>query len=183
MRCHSTGGAATVAAALLLLTGCGGSSSSSSSNSPSSSSSASSSASSSTSSSVTQTSGSTSQFKTGIRPVLTAFKGDSHAIGVALQHASSQTNVQLAGTFDGLAGRWGTTLNQLETLKPPPAFSAAYERLKTQVTKVHSDLSAVASAARGGDVTAAKADVKTLVIDILSAKSTSTTITSELGIK
>ncbi len=177
MRRHLLVGAATVATALLLA-GCGGSSSSSSSN-PSSSTSASTSA----SSSATQTAGSTSQFKTGIGPVLAGFKSDSHAIGLALQHASSQTNAQLAGTFDGLARRWETTLNRLETLKPPPAFSATYERLKTQVTKVHSDLSAVASSARGGDVTAAKAGVKKLVVDILSAKSTSTTITSELGIK
>jgi hypothetical protein len=115
--------------------------------------------------------------------VLNAFKGDSHATGLALQHASSQTNGQLATAFDHLAARWASTLNQLETLSPPPALGAAYERLKAQVTKVHSTLSAVAAAARGNDVTRAKAEVRSLITDILSAKATGTTITNQLGIK
>ncbi len=159
-----TGGAA-VAVTLVLLSGCGSSSSSSSSSGGSAS-----------SSSTSQT---PAQFKAAIAPVLDQFKSASEATGAELQQASSQTDAQLATTFQQLAAKWGAALTKLETLQPPASFTAAYNRLKGQVSKVKTDLAAIVSAAQSHNVGAAKAATTQLVNDILSAKATSTTISSQ----
>jgi hypothetical protein len=159
-----TGGAAI---ALVLLSGCGGSSSSSSSSGAPAS-----------SSSTSQASQSAGQFKAAIAPVLNQFKSASQATGAALQQASSQNDAQLAATFQQLAATWGAALAKLETLQPPPQFTATYNRLKSQVSKVKADLAAIVSAVQSHNVGAAKAATTKLVNDIVSAKATSTRISN-----
>jgi len=155
---------------LVLLSGCGGSSSSSaSSGAP---------ASSSSTSQTSQTSQSAGQFKAAIAPVLNQFKSASQATGAALQKASSQNDAQVAATFQQLAATWGAALTKLKTLQPPPEFTATYNRLKSQVSKVKADLAAIISAAQSHNVGAAKAATTKLVNDIVSAKATSTTISN-----
>ena len=164
-----TGGAAIVAT-LVLLSGCGGSSSSSSSSGAP--------ASSSSTSQTSQTSQSAGQFKAAIAPVLNQFKSASQATGAALQQASSQNDAQLAATFQQLAATWGAALTKLEMLQPPPQFTATYNRLKSQVSKVKADLATIVSAVQSHNVGAAKAATTKLVNDIVSAKATSTTISN-----
>ena len=161
-----TGGAA-IAATLVLLSGCGGSSSGSSSSSAPP-----------TSSSTGQTSQSAAQFKAAIAPILNQFKSASQATGAALQQASSQTDAQLAATFQHLAAKWTSALNKLEGLQPPPQFTGAYNRLKSQVSKVRGDFAAIVSAAQTHDAAAAKDATAQLVRDIVSAKATSTTLSN-----
>ena len=155
---------------LVLLSGCGGSSSSSSSSSTP--------GSLSSTSQPSQTSQSAGQFKVAIAPVLNQFKSASQATGAALEHASSENDAQVAATFQQLAARWRAALTKLETLQPPAQFTAAYSRLKRQVSKVKADLAAIASAAQSHDAAAAKAASSKLVNDILSAKATSTTLSN-----
>lgn len=162
---------AAFAATLVLLSGCGGSSSSSSSSSAS--------ASSSATSQTSQTSQSAGQFKAAIAPVLNQFKSASQATGAALQQASSQTDAQVAATFQQLAAKWNSALTKLQTLQPPPQLTAAYNRLKSQVGKAKADLAAIVSAAQSHDATAAKDATTKLVNDILSAKATSTTLSNQ----
>jgi hypothetical protein len=164
-----TGGAA-IAAALVLLSGCGGSSSSSSA--------AGAPASSSSTGQTSQTSQSAGQFKAAIAPILNHFKSASQATGAALQQASSQNDAQLAATFQQLAATWGAALTTLETLQPPTQFTATYNRLKRQVSKVKADLAAIVSAVQGHNAGAAKAATIKLINDIVSAKATSTTISN-----
>jgi hypothetical protein len=158
---------AAVAATLVLLSGCGGSSSSSSASSAP--------AGSSSTSQTTQTAG---QFKAAIAPVLNRFKSASQATGSELEHAGSQTDAQVAATFQQLAAKWTSAVTKLETLHPPPRFTAAYNRLTSQVSKVDTDLAAIVSAAQNHDATAAKDATTKLVNDIVSAKATSTTFTN-----
>jgi molecular chaperone GrpE (heat shock protein) len=153
-----------MAATLALLSGCGSSSSGSSSSSPSAG-----------SSSSTQASQSSAQFKAAITPVLNSFKRASQATGAALQQARSQTDAQLASTFQQLATKWKSALAKLETLQPPPRFAAAYSRLKSQVSGVAADLAAISTAAQNHNASAAKTATIKLIKDILSAKTTSTT--------
>lgn len=164
---------AAFAATLVLLSGCGGSSSSSSSSSA-----LVSSSSTSQTSETSQTNQSASQFKAAIAPVLNQFKSASQATGAALQQANSQNDAQVAATFQQLAGEWKSALTKLETLQPPPQFTAAYNRLRSQVRKVKADLAAIASAAQTHNATAAKDAVTKLIKDILSAKATSTTLSN-----
>jgi hypothetical protein len=163
-------GSAAIAATLVLLSGCGGSSSSSSSSSAP--------ASSSSTSQTSQTSQSAGQFKAAIAPVLNEFKSASQGTGAALQQASSQNDAQVAATVKQLAAKWKSALTNLESLQPPPQFTAAYNRLKSQVSKVTSDLAAIVSAAQSHNATAAKDATTKLVNDIVSAKATSTTLST-----
>jgi putative heme degradation protein len=154
----------------VLASGCGASSSSSSvSNAPATSSSA---------SQTSQTSQSADQFKAAIAPVLNQFKSASQATGAELQHASSQSNSQLTATFQQLESEWTSALNKLETLHPPPQVATAYNRLRSQVSKVKADLAAIVSAVQSDNVTAAKDATTKLVNDIVSAKATSTTLSN-----
>jgi len=168
-RCWVTG-SAVIAAMSIVLSGCGGSSSSSSSSSAS--------AGSSATGQTSQTGPSAGQFKTAIAPVLSKFKSASQGTGAALQQASSQNDAQVAGTFQQLEARWESALTKLETLHPPPQLGAAYNRLKSKVSKVKADLAAIVSAAQTHDATAAKAATIKLVNDILSAKAASTTLSN-----
>lgn len=162
-------GSVAIAATLILLSGCGGSSSSSSTSSA---------ATSSSSTSQSQTTPSAAQFKAAIAPVLNQFKNASQRTGAALQHAGSQTDAEVAATFQQLEARWKSALTKLETVQPAQKFTAAYNRLKTQISKVDGDLAAIVSAAQGHDAGAAKASATMLVNDIVSAKATSTTISN-----
>lgn len=110
--------------------------------------------------------------------MLNQFKSASQATGTALQQASSHSDAQLATTFQQLAAKWKSALAKLETLQPPPQLTAAYSRLKGQVSKVKADLAAIASAAQSHNATAAKAATTKLVSDIVSAKATSTTLSN-----
>lgn len=153
---------------LFLLSGCGGSTSSSSSSL----------ASSSSASQASQTSQSASQSKAAIAPVLNQFKAASQKTGAALQHASSQNDAQLAATFRHLAATWAAALTNLEALQPPAQLGAVYNRLKSQVSNVKTDLAAIVTAARSHDAAAAKTATTKLINDIVSAKATSTTLSS-----
>jgi hypothetical protein len=163
-------GSAAITATLILLSACGGSASSTSSSSAP--------ASSSSTRQTSQTSQSPAQFKTAITPVLNEFKSASQATGAAIQNARSQNDAQLATTFQQLAAKWNSALTHLKTLQPPPRFTAAYNRLTSQVSKVTGDLMAIASAAQSHNGAAAKTGANALVNDILSAKATSTTISN-----
>jgi ABC-type phosphate/phosphonate transport system substrate-binding protein len=136
---------AAIAATLVLLSGCGSSSSSSSASSAP--------ATSSSTSQATQTAG---QFKAAIAPVLNQFKSASQATGTELEHAGSQTDAQIAAAFQQPTAKWTSAVTKLETLHPPPQLTAAYNRLKSQVSKVNTDLAAIVSAAQNHDATAAK---------------------------
>ena len=166
---------AVIAATLVLLSGCGGGSSS---NSRSSSSASSATASSSSTSQTSQTSQGAGQFKAAVAPVLDQFKSASQATGAALQHANSKTDAQLAATFQRLGTKWSAGLTSLETLQPPPQLIAAYNRLKSQVSQVDADLAAIVSDAQTHKAAAARASATKLVNDIVSAKTTSTTLSS-----
>lgn len=111
-------------------------------------------------------------------PVLNQFKSASQGTGAALEQASSENDAQVAAAFQKLGTRWKAALTKLETLQPPPQFTAAYSRLKRQVSNVDTDLAAIASAAQNHDAATAKAATTKLVNDILKAKATSTSLTS-----
>ena len=51
-----------------------------------------------------------------------------------------QNDAQVAAAFQQLAAKWTSALAKLETLQPPPHFTAAYNRLKSRVSKVTADL-------------------------------------------
>ena len=102
----------------------------------------------------------------------------SQATGAALQQAGSHTDAEVATKFQQLATQWKSALTQLETLQPPSRFTAAFNRLKGQVSKVEANLTDIASAAQAHDGAAAKAATTMLVNNILSAKATSTTISN-----
>ena len=160
-------GSPAIAATLVLLSGCGGSSSSRSvSSAPAS------------SSSTSQNRQSASQFKAAVVPVLNQFKSASQATGAELQHAGSQTDAQVAATFQQLAAKWTSAITKLATLQPPPQFTAAYNHLRSQVSEVKADLAAIVSAAQSHNATAAKDDATKLVNDIVSAKATSTALSN-----
>ena len=110
--------------------------------------------------------------------VVNQFKSASQATGAALQHASSQTDAQVAATFQDLATKWKSALAQLQTLTPPQQLTTAYERLKLRVNMVSADLAAIVSAAQSHDANAAKAATTKLIKDIVSAKGASATLTS-----
>lgn len=158
---------AAIAATLVVLSGCGGSSPSSSSSSASA-----------NSSSTSQAAPSDTQFKAAVTPVLNQFKSASQRTGAAIQQAGSQSDSEVAATFHELEGKWKAALTKLEALQPSPRLTAAYNRLKRQVTNVDADLAAIVSAARSHNVAAAKAAGSKLVTDIVSAKATSTTLSN-----
>jgi hypothetical protein len=122
-------------------------------------------------------------FKTRFSSVVNQLRQTSHAIGVAVEQAPSQTDAQVAATFHGLAGRWQSQLSQLETLKPPSNLAVDFNTLTGATTRAEADLSAVVAAAVTHSKSAATQAGASLVTDILSAKSASTTITNKLGIK
>lgn len=125
----------------------------------------------------------TAKFKAGFSPVVNQLKQTSHAIGVAIEQAPSKTDAQLGSEFHALAGRWQSQVSQLETLKPPADLSASFNTLTAAATRTEADLTAIVAAAETHSVSAARQASATLVTDILSAKSASTTITKKLGLK
>ena len=107
----------------------------------------------------------------------------SHAIGLAIEHASSMTDAQLVSTFSGLAVRWQGALTKLQPLTPPPSVSAPYETLSGAATRTESDLNAIVAASKAHDASAAKQAGGKLVKDILQAKAAAQAITTKLGIR
>jgi hypothetical protein len=172
-------GTAALAATLIVLTGCGGSSSGTSSASSSTApASASPSSTSQSQTTTSQTTPTAAQFSATIAPVLNQFKNASQRTGAALQQAGSQTDAEVAAAFRAVETRWKSALAKLETLRPPPQFISAYNRLKTQIRRVDTDLAAIVSAAQTHNAAAAKTSATKLVNDIVSAKATSTTISN-----
>ena len=125
----------------------------------------------------------TAKFKTSFSSVVNQLKQTSQAIGVAIEKASSQTDAELASTFRTLAQRWQGQVSRLVTLKAPSGLSTSFNTLSAAAARTETDLTAIAAAAETHSASAAKQASATLVTDILSAKSASTTITSKLGIK
>jgi hypothetical protein len=139
-------------AALVLVAGCGGSSGSSSSDE-------------------------TAKFKASYGSVGTQFKEISHAIGTAVEQARTQSDAQLAVKFHGLAARWQDQLSKLETLRPPANLAATFNTLNGAASRTEADLNAIVAAAETHNKSAAEQASASLVNDIESAKSASTTIT------
>jgi hypothetical protein len=152
-RHFSSGGA--LVAALVLLVGCGGSSSSDQ----------------------------TAKFKASFSPVITQLTQISRETGTTLEHAQGQTDAQLGTVFHDLATRWQTQLSQLQTLKPPANVATAFNTLTGAAARVETDFTAIVSAAQTHSKSGATQATTSVVNDILSAKSASTTITTKLGIK
>lgn len=134
-------------------------------------------------SSGSSTNASPSTFRSDFGLVVNQFGHTSHFIGLAIEHASSMTDAQLASTFSGLAVRWQGALTKLQPLTPPPSVSAPFEKLTGAATRTESDLNAVVAAARTHDASAAKQASGKLVKDILQAKAAAQTITTKLGIR
>ncbi len=133
-------------------------------------------------SSGSSTNASPSTFRSDFKLVINQFKQTSHAIGLAIEHAPSQTDAQIASTFTGLAAQWQSDLAKLKPLTPPPSVSGPYQTLTGAATRTEGDLKSIVAAANSHDATAARQDGSKLVKDILQAKSASQTITSKLGI-
>ena len=125
----------------------------------------------------------TANFGTSFSSTANQLKATSHEIGVAIERAPSRTDAQLASTFSALAARWQNQVNRLKALQPPSSVSTAFNRLKSSATRVEADLNAIAAAAETHNASAAKQATASLVTDILSAKSASTTITNTVGAK
>lgn len=135
------------------------------------------------SSSGSSTNASPSTFRADFGLVTAQFKQASHAIGLAIEHAPSMTDAQLASTFSALATRWQGAVSKLKGLTPPPSVAAPFQVLSGAATRTEGDLQAIAAAARSHNGSAAKQDGAKLVKDILQAKSAATSITAKLGIK
>ena len=109
-------------------------------------------------------------------------KETSHLIGLAIEHASSQTDAQLGATFSGLAAQWETDESPLSSLTPPASVASPYRVLTGAATRAEADLNAIVAAAQTHSSSAAKLATTHLIHDILQAKSASQTITGRLGI-
>ena len=125
----------------------------------------------------------TAKFKKGLSPVVNDLKQTSSAIGTAVEQAGSQTDAQIAATFRDLASRWQSQLSQLETLKPPSNLAADFNTLTAATARAEADLTAIVAAAQTHSRSAATQASSSMVTDITSAKSASTTLTDKLGIK
>src|SRR6202035_5119204 len=62
-------------------------------------------------------------FRADFGLVVNQIQQTSHAIGLAIEHASSMTDAQITSTFSGLAARWQGDLTKLTPLTPPPSVS------------------------------------------------------------
>ena len=107
-------------------------------------------------SSSSSSSDQTATFKTGFDSVAGQLKQSSEAIGV-------------------------DQISQLQTLKPPSNLAVTFNTLTGAASRVEADLTAIVAAAATHRSAAAKQASASLVTDILSAKSASTTITDTLG--
>lgn len=125
----------------------------------------------------------TARFKSGFVPAVDQLRNISHGIGTEIEHASGQTDGQLATVFRGFAASWQGQLSKLQTLTPPANLATSFNTLTGAAGRVESDLTAVVSAAQTNSGSAAKQATASLVADILAAKSASTTITNKLGVK
>ena len=121
----------------------------------------------------------TANFNASYASVANQLKQVSHSIGVAIQQAPSHTDVQLGALFHQLATRWQSKLSQLETLKPPPGEAAEFNTLTNAVTRAEADLTAIVSAAETHSKGAAEQAAASLVTDIETAKSASTSLTNK----
>lgn len=133
-------------------------------------------------SSGSSTTGQPSTFRADFARTVGHFKQTAHAIGVAIQGASSQTDAQLVSTFRGLAAAWQSDLNRLKPLTPPGAVAEQFATLTGSATRAEGDLQAVVAAAQTHNASAAKQATMRLVIDILAAKGASLEIEHRLGI-
>lgn len=134
------------------------------------------------SSSGSSTNASPSTFRSDFGLVVNQFKQTSHAIGLAIEHATSMSDAQIASTFSGLAARWQSPVSKLKSLTPPPSVAAPFQTLTGAATRTESDLQAVVAAAKSHNGSAAKQAGAKLVKDILQAKSASHMIGTKLGI-
>jgi hypothetical protein len=146
-------------APILIAAGCGGSGSSSS-----------------------NTNASVPVFRTDYKATVAQFKNTSHAIGLAVQHASGETDSQIGTEFTALASQWQTDLDHLNSLTPPPSVSGPFTTLKVGATSTENDLRAIVAAAHSHDGSAARQAGEHLVRDILKAKAASEVISHKLGI-
>ncbi len=124
----------------------------------------------------------TATFKKGYKPVVDGFAQDSHAIGTGIEHASGQTDLQLASAFQGYASSWQRHLSALEALKPPSSLAATFTTLSAAATRVEADLLRVVHALQVHSSSEASNSTAALVRDILAAKSAASVINKKLGV-
>src|SRR5690348_13343772 len=134
------------------------------------------------SSSTTDTAAQAAAFKAGFVTATNDFQQGAHVIGTDVTQASHFTDAQLATIFSTLATKWQAATTKLDSLHPPASATADFNALKSNAAKVESDLNAVASAAKSGDVTAAKQATRSLIQDILATKSAAQKVQTEAGI-
>jgi hypothetical protein len=123
-----------------------------------------------------------STFRGDFKLAITQFKETSHAIGVAIEHASGQSDSAIGTEFTALASQWQADLNRLKSLTPPAAVAGEFSTLKQSATRTEADLNAIVAAAQSHSGTAARQAGASLVRDILAAKAASQVITKKLGI-
>jgi hypothetical protein len=123
-----------------------------------------------------------STFRSDFGLVTNQFKQTSHGIGLAIEHASSQSDAQLTSTFSALAVQWQDDLSKLKGLTPPPSVVGPYQTLSGAAIRTEADLNAIVAAAKAHDGAAAKQASEHLLRDILQAKSAARAIDTKLGI-
>jgi hypothetical protein len=125
----------------------------------------------------------TAAFKTNLSRVANQLRVTAQGMGTAIERGPSQTDAQITGSFSQLAHSWQHELSELETLKPPSKLATDFNTLTDAARRVEADLAAIVSAARTHSKSGAEQAAASLVTDILSAKSASTKLTDQLGIR
>jgi hypothetical protein len=130
----------------------------------------------------TSTVGGQGTFSSDYSLMVHRLKETSRLIGLAIEHASSQTDAQLGATFTGLAAQWETDESPLSSLTPPDPVASDYRVLTMAATRAEADLNAIVAAAQTHSSSAAKLATTHLIHDILQAKTASQAINRKLGI-
>jgi hypothetical protein len=123
-----------------------------------------------------------STFRSDFKLAIAQFKLTSHAIGVAIEHASGKSDSQIGTEFSALASQWQADVNRLAPLTPPAAVAGQFTTLKDAATRTEGDLMAIVAAAHTHSGNAAKQAGASLVRDILAAKAASQVVSKKLGI-
>jgi hypothetical protein len=147
--------AAIVAAALA---GCGGSSSNSSSGP------------------------SLSTFKSGFQAQKASFTAIGTDLQTAIANASSTSPSKIATEFSSLASRTTQAASALRALKPPAKYQTEVGQLAAGFDAISADMTAVSTAAKHNDPTAARTAAAKLVTDSATIHNADLKLTHELGL-
>src|SRR5690242_12062278 len=108
----------------------------------------------------------TADFATDYRATVASMTQTSHALGVAILRASSQTDDEVRVTYGDLATRWDSALSRLRSLTPPATVKTGYGTLTAAATRVETDLNTIVSAATSHDASTAEQAAGALVSDV-----------------